>query len=305
MHSKFSFTYSRLIMLALATVSAIAVALAFGLPKSGAAPAVQDKTNPGAMAPSRRAKGRPDSKVDAFLSQPSVKSSLDEIKLTDPEGEEIDRAGWTVAISGTTAVVGTVERKVHIFVRHDDEWELQQTLPVDPLLPEGEDHAAAFPLAIDKETIIIGVYGAAYVYVRAGTTWSLQNTMVSPAPLGPPNYGGSFGEAVDVSGDRVIVGAPGVDNQAGAVYFYERTGATWSEPQKVSADDHSPDEFGDPGDRFGRQVALEGDTAVVTAVGQEILHDNFPNTEGAAYVYVRSLGTTSSRSTSPPSRTGC
>jgi hypothetical protein len=55
-----------------------------------------------------------------------------------------------VAISGKTAVVGTVEQKVHIFVRSSDEWELQQTLPVDPRLPNGEDHAAGFPLAIDK-----------------------------------------------------------------------------------------------------------------------------------------------------------
>jgi hypothetical protein len=137
---------------------------------------------------------------------------------------------------------------------------------------------------------VIGVYAAAYVYVRTGTTWSLQTTLLSPAPTGPPNYGGSFGESVAVSGDRIIVGTPGVDNQAGAVYFYERTGATWSGPLKVSANDHSPDLFGDPGDRFGRNVALEGDTAVVAAPGQNVVDDNFLHIEGAAYVYVRSGG---------------
>lgn len=298
MHSKSSFTYLRLIMLALTGVSAILLALVFVLHKSGAAPAVQGKTTLGKKAQSRRASSRHDSKVDAFLSQPSVRSSLDEIKLTDPAGEELDLFGWTVAISGTTAVVGnsvavmgTVERKVLIFVRRGDVWELQQTLSFDPRLPDPHIETPTFPLAIDKGTLVIGVNAAAYVYVRTGTTWSLQTTFLSPVSEGGDIQAG-FGQAVAVSGDTVIVGAAGVDNGAGAVYFYERSGATWSGPLQVSADDRSPGPPNQRGDLFGWAVAIEGDTAVVTAPCQVVVEtNNIIDEQGAAYVYVRSLGT--------------
>jgi hypothetical protein len=292
MESKSRVKRLRLMIVVLSCVSAIFLALAVGLHKSVAAPAVQVKTSVRAKGQVRRSGRQPDSKAAAFLSQPSVSSSLDEIKLTDPDGEEIDRAGWSVAISGKTAVVGTTVGLVHIFIRRGDAWELQQTLEVDLRLPEQHSDAPGTPLDIDKDTLVIGVYAAAHVYVRTGTTWSLQTTLFSPEPDAPPNYGGSFGQSVGVSEDTVIVGAGGVDNQAGAVYFYERSGTTWSGPLRVSANDRSPGPPNQHGDLFGWAVAIEGDTAVVTAPSQHVVPiEDTINEQGAAYVYVRSLGT--------------
>gem|GEM_PF-4720336 len=285
MYSKSWFTYLRLVMLALTGLSAIALAIAVGVHKSGAAPAGQGKTTIGTKGGSRQAGSRRDSKASGFLSQPSVSSSLEEIKLTDPVGVEEDYLGSTVAMSGTTAVVGTSREKILVFVQRDDVWELQQTLSVDANV-DTEGMPRHIPVAIDKDTIVAGAFGIAYVYVRTGTTWALQTSLISPVSTEDPFYGGSFGQSVDVSGNTIIVGAGGVDDEAGAVYFYERSGTDWSGPEKVSADDHSP---GPTRDLFGWSVAIDGDTAVVGAPNQDVV-DNGTQEEGAAYVYVRNLG---------------
>ena len=70
-------------------------------------------------------------------------------------------------------------------------------------------------VALDADTLVIGAYGddygvdttdsgAAYVFVRAAGVWSQQ------AYLKPSNTErfDSFGRAVSVSGDTVVVGAP-------------------------------------------------------------------------------------------------
>ena len=81
--------------------------------------------------------------------------------------------------------------------------------------------------------------GAAYVFVRNGTTWSQQAYLKASNT----DAGDLFGISVAISGDTVVVGAPfeasnatGVngnqdDNnaqQAGAAYVFVRNGTTWS-----------------------------------------------------------------------------
>jgi FG-GAP repeat len=95
-----------------------------------------------------------------------------------------------------------------------------------------------------------------------------------------------FGNSVAASGDTMIVGvagentAAGVD--AGAAYVYTRSGATWTEQQRLTAPD------GGAGHQFGAAVAVSGDTLVVGALYGE----GAPGVpSGAAYVFVRSGAT--------------
>jgi len=99
------------------------------------------------------------------------------------------------------------------------------------------------------------------------------------ATSGPPPFGMSeilvpgggvdvddqVGEAVDIDGNRAVVGVPG-DNQlgdeAGAVYVFERVGDAWEEKQKLIANMGHP---GAAGDKFGSSVAISGDWIVVGA----------------------------------------
>lgn len=72
----------------------------------------------------------------------------------------------------------------------------------------------------------------------------------------------SFGKSVAMSGHRAVVGAKGDEWNGivpGSAYFFEFTGGSWVETQKVFA--------GDAGhtDNFGWSVAMEGDRAVIGA----------------------------------------
>jgi hypothetical protein len=113
--------------------------------------------------------------------------------------------------------------------------------------------------------------GAAYVFVREGTTWSQQAYLKA-------SYTGArdlFGFSVGVSGDTVVVGAPQEassatgdngnpnDNSAGysgAAYLFQRDGTTWSQRAYLKASNTGPL------DNFGNSVAIAGDTLVSAAI---------------------------------------
>jgi hypothetical protein len=136
-------------------------------------------------------------------------------------------------------------------------------------------------LAVSGDTAVVGAYaedtddganaGAAYVFVRSGSAWTLQQKL-RPQPAGPVRQ---FGVAVAVSGDTIVVG-----DDADQAYVFVRSGTTWTQQQQLSASE------GAPGDEFGGAVAVSGDTAVI---GAHASHP--PDGAGAAYVFVRS-GTT-------------
>ncbi len=76
-----------------------------------------------------------------------------------------------------------------------------------------------------------------------------------------------FGNAVAVSGNTAVVGAlgdniGGVSNQA-SVSVFVRSGNGWALQQQLIASDGVPDDF------FGASVALNGDTLVVGAYGDD------------------------------------
>jgi len=92
----------------------------------------------------------------------------------------------------------------------------------------------------------------------------------------------TFGEAVAISGDTIVVGAPAADTAVtneGAAYVYVLSGSTWIEQGILTADD------GADVSEFGRAVAIDGDIIVVGA-GNTAVFGN-----GAAYVFERSGST--------------
>ncbi len=89
--------------------------------------------------------------------------------------------------------------------------------------------------------------------------------------------GDFFGWAVAISGNTAVVGAYGKNEDYGAAYVFVRSGTVWHQQAYLTASDASDD------DRFGRSVAIDGDTIVVGASFED---DVWPNS-GAAYVFVR------------------
>ncbi len=148
--------------------------------------------------------------------------------------------------------------------------------------------------AIDGDIAVVGApyedgsgaeRGAVYVFSRdqGGTNvWGLVTKLVASDGVDSDYFGGS----VAVSGDTIVVGAPGADatgTDMGAVYVFSRNqGGTdaWGQVKKITAGD------GDDSDYFGVAVGLDGDTL---AVGAD-LEDSGGGNAGAAYVFYRAQG---------------
>ena len=153
-------------------------------------------------------------------------------------------------------------------------------------LDPGDQSGSA--VCISGDTLVLGApfdsdafaqAGAAYVFVESSSGW------IEEAKLGASDAAAfsTFGEALSLSGDTLIVGASGDGENgsfAGAAYVFTRTGSSWTQEAKLLAND------GAANDLFGFAVALDGDTAVVGAW----LDDDAGTSSGSAYVFVRTGG---------------
>ncbi|MDP2600865.1 MAG: cadherin-like beta sandwich domain-containing protein [Deltaproteobacteria bacterium] len=146
--------------------------------------------------------------------------------------------------------------------------------------------------------------GAAYVFTRTGTTWSQQAYVKTSYT----EAGDQFGSKVAISGNTIVVGtssedsnATGVNgdqtdnsaNASGAAYVFTRSGTTWTQQAYLKASNTGAN------DLFGGSVAINGDTVIIGAAGEDSNAtgvdgdetDNSASASGAAYVFTRS-GTT-------------
>ena len=209
-------------------------------------------------------------------------------KLTASDGAAFDYFGSSVAVSGDTAVIGTLldddkgsdSGSAYVFVRSGGVWTEQQKLTAS-------DGAATdyfgFSVAVSGDTAVIGTpydddkgsnSGSAYVFVRSGGVWTEQQKLTA-SDGAATDY---FGFSVAVSGDTAVIGTPYDDDKgsnSGSAYVFVRSGGVWTEQQNLTAND------GAAGDNFGYSVAVSGDTAVIGAVGD----DDQGTNSGSAYVF--------------------
>ncbi len=254
---------------------------------------------------------------DAVIQQAYLKASNTGAK---------DRFGGAVAVDGDTMVIGASGEDsgasgvngddndnglndsgaAYVFVRKGDTWIQQAYLKASN--PNGED-LFGFSVAICQDTIVVGaigessnaigvdgdesdnsmVYaGAAYVFVRTGDIWSQQAYLKASNPA-PVN---SFGVSVAISDETIVVGSENEDTggeDSGAAYVFVRNEGAWRQQAYLKASD--PHEH----DLFGWSVAVDGDTAVVSAHLDRtrtsgvngIRWSRDLDGSGAAYVFVR------------------
>src|SRR5262249_55567163 len=144
-------------------------------------------------------------------------------------------------------------------------------------------------VAVSGDTLVVGAnlddvgantnQGSAYVFVRSGGVWTLQQKLT--ANDGAMNDG--FGHTVAISGDTIVScalrGGTATNPDQGAAYVFVRSGGIWSFQQKLTANDGVPSDF------FGEAVALSGNTIVIGAADAQI-GTNIE--QGVVYVFVRS-----------------
>ncbi|HMZ20039.1 MAG TPA: choice-of-anchor Q domain-containing protein, partial [Blastocatellia bacterium] len=266
-----------------------------------------------------------------------------------------DAFGLSLAVSGDTVVVGAPNEDsnatgvngdqsnnfanfagaAYVFVRNGATWSQQAYLKASNA--ESSDFFG-WAVAISGDTVVVGAYGedsnatgingnqannsltdsgAAYVFVRNGTTWNQQ------AYLKASNTGGLdfFGKSVSIAGDTAVVGAEqersnatGVNGDqnndlavnSGAAYVFVRNGVTWSQQAYLKASNTESNDF------FGTDVAVSGDTVVIGAPVEDSgatgingnQNDNTIGDSGAAYVFVRNSAVWSQQAYLKASNTG-
>ena len=152
--------------------------------------------------------------------------------------------GHAVSIDGNTAIVGSPKSDdagknsgaAYIFVRDGATWKQQAKLLPNDL---GGSDAFGEDVFVSGRTVVVGAPqhshsglrfpGAAYVFVRGGTTW------VQKAKLTADDAAKSdrFGHSVAMSGNTIIVGAPLHDTpagkDAGVAYIFVPDGDSWKQ----------------------------------------------------------------------------
>jgi hypothetical protein len=139
-----------------------------------------------------------------------------------------------------------------------------------------------------------GAGGRVYVYKRVSGT----NQLIEEAVLTASNgeAGDEFGASVAISGNRIIIGAPGEDgasnniSNSGAAYVFKKT-TSWSQESILRAHNAGAD------DRFGDRVKISQQGAAVSALYEDsdfagiinsfavVPDNNNVSNSGAVYMY--------------------
>ena len=220
-----------------------------------------------------------------------------------------DKFGYSVAVDGDTAVIGAYQDNrngadsgaAYVFTRNDGVWD-------DGVKLTASGGAAydnfGISVAVDGDTVVVGApgndgagadSGLVYVFVKPTGAWA---TSTETAKL-TASYGAAldyFGYSVAVDGDTVLVGAYRDDDEendsedSGSAYIFTKPNssggwADWdpmedTETAKLTASDGADDDW------FGVSVALDGNTAVIGASGD----DDKGIDSGSVYVFVKPSG---------------
>jgi hypothetical protein len=211
--------------------------------------------------------------VDPFVQQ---------AKLASSDGAAGNHFGWSVAISGDTAVVGAPVANsgagaAYVFVKPVTGWATTSAFTAK-LSASGGAFGSSVAISGDTLVVVAPQQSSAYVFVKPVGGWAMTSTF--SAELTASDAGAGFGSSVGISGDSVVVGAAlatvAANSEQGAAYVFVKPSFGWmgalNETAKLTASD------GAASDWFGYSVAISGDTVVV---GTQ------PYSAGAVYIFTK------------------
>ena len=210
--------------------------------------------------------------------------------FTAPDTKPGDAFGQSISLTDKYLIVGAPRNDAlgkdsgaaYIYERENGTWRYQTKITAS----DGRDgDLFGISVAIDGDTVLVGAdlhdekaenAGAVYVYVLDNNQWKQEAKLMAS----DGDNTDIFGVRVAISGDTALISArrddiEGVGIDAGSAYIFERNGQTWTEKVKLTSPDGKAD------DRFGRDVALSKDTAILSAMN----HDANGVDTGALYVY--------------------
>ena len=206
----------------------------------------------------------------------------------------LDRVGWSVAISGGNLLVGapytdfgTVSNSgiILLYNLKDTTWQYDDYISVVQSTAPAEFGNS---ISISGSTVIAGEAGNSHVHIfdlkgersygNAGVSFPDRVKFTASGVASTDR----FGESVAISGDTVLIGANKDDDNgtsSGTAWIFTNSSGTWSQHAKFSG--------ASAYDEFGISVALDGDTAVIGAVGDD---NAFGDSSGSVTVKQSSTG---------------
>jgi drug/metabolite transporter superfamily protein YnfA len=187
-----------------------------------------------------------------------------------------DAFGYSVAISGTTAVVGAPNHakdagRAYVFTTTASGWKQAVEL-------KGSDTVAGdgfgVAVAISGASVIAGApgyakdAGRAYVFTTTASGWKQAAELKGSDTVA----GDGFGYSAVASGTTAIVGAPSHAKNAGRAYVFTNTASDWKQAAELKGSDTVAD------DGFGFSVAISGATVIAGVPG-------YAKNAGRAYVF--------------------
>src|ERR1700722_3668477 len=287
---------SACLLATLGAAAALACALAVSFPQAAVA------SRPGVVRHSiERLPRGARSVVSAVLGHQFVQRA----ELSDRPGGSGEQFGEAVAVSGRVLVVGTVNHiagssgfeqgAAYVFTEPASGWAHARQVAILKA-PRGQsEEEFGRSVAIAGNTIVIGApvrevgkhahQGAAFVYVKPASGWrSAAPTAELTAAAGAAEE--FFGESVAVSGNIVVIGAPGRKVGAhaaqGAVDVFAAPRFPRASTPKQLAELTAPD--GQANDALGISVAISGSTVLA---GADLHRVGETAGQGAAYVFAK------------------
>ena len=168
-------------------------------------------------------------------------------ELADAGAVAHDAFGYSVAISGTTIVVGAPWHtsdagRAYVFTKTTacwDETELEGSGTV-----AGDFFGGS--VAVSGTTIVVGAatgygstgHGRGYVFTKTATGWQ-QSAVLHGLP------GGTFGDSVAISGTTIVVSGIAADSGVGSAFVFSKTPTGWNQTSElVGSDTVAVDGFG-------------------------------------------------------------
>ena len=218
-------------------------------------------------------------------------------KLIASDGLAGDEFGYRVALADDTLLVGAFTATVggvasqgaaYVFTQSNGTWSESQKLTASD---GGLFDNFGASVALDGSTLVVGAngatvggnaaQGAVYVFTESNGTWTQTQKLTANDGAAYDN----FGLSVALKGSTILIGSPvaaiGGNAGQGALYVFTESNGTWTQTQKLTASDGATNE------NFGESVALEGSTALIGAYNATI---NGHQWQGAAYVFTESNG---------------
>jgi limonene-1,2-epoxide hydrolase len=200
--------------------------------------------------------------------------------------------GVSVAISGdgNTAIVGGLNDNggvgaCWVFVRSGGVWTQQGSKLVGTGAVGAASQGSSIALAADGNTAIVGAAaddnstGAAWVFTRTGGVWTQQGSkLVGTGAAGSADQGISV--SISADGNTAVLGGPGDNSVAGAVWVFVRSGGVWSQQGSKLVGTGAVGAASQ-----GSSIALAADGNTAVAGGPQ---DS--SNAGAVWIFTRSAG---------------